>query len=69
MPFGQDYEVLKGRELVADVAGDPRTDDVVVTSPDGRLVTSMTIRCRDRDHAEMLRRQIKELRADRRARS
>ena len=37
MPFGQDYEVLKGRELVADVAGDPRTDDVVVTSPDGRL--------------------------------
>ena len=47
MPFGQDFEILKGGELVADVAGDPRTDDVVVTSPDGRLVTSMTIRCRD----------------------
>jgi hypothetical protein len=68
MPFGQDSDILKGEELAADVAGDPRTDDVVVTSPDGRLVASMTIRCRDRDHAEMLRRHIGELRADRRVR-
>ena len=68
MHFGQDFEILKGGELVADLAGDPRTDDVVVTSPDGRLVTSMTIRCRDRDHAEMLRGQIAKLRADRRVR-
>jgi hypothetical protein len=68
MPFGQDSEVLKGGELVADLAGDPRTDDVVVTSPDGRLVTSMTIRCRDRDHAEMLRGKIEKLHADRRVR-
>jgi hypothetical protein len=60
MPFGQDSEILKGGKLVADLSGDPRTDDVVVTSPDGRLVTSMTIRCRNRDHAEMLRRQIEE---------
>jgi hypothetical protein len=68
MPFGQDSEILKGGELVADLAGDPRTDDVVVTSPDGRLVTSMTIRCRDRDHAEMLRGKIEKLHADRRVR-
>lgn len=68
MPFGQGSEILKGGELVADLAGDPRTDDVVVTSPDGRLVTSMTIRCRDRDHAEKLRGQIEKLRADRRVR-
>ena len=68
MPFGQGSEILKGGELVADLAGDPRTDDVVVTSPNGRLVTSMTIRCRDRDHAEKLRGQIEKLRADRRVR-
>ena len=68
MPFGQGSEILKGGELVADLAGYPRTDDVVVTSPDGRLVTSMTIRCRDRDHAEKLRGQIEKLRADRRVR-
>jgi hypothetical protein len=68
MPFGQDSEILKGGKLVADLAGDPRTDDVVVTSPDGRLVTSMTIRCRDRDHAEILRGKIEKLHADRRVR-
>jgi hypothetical protein len=68
MPFGQGSEILRGGELVADLAGDPRTDDVVVTSPNGHLVTSMTIRCRDRDHSEKLRGQIEKLRADRRVR-
>ena len=44
MPFGQGSEILKGGELVADLAGDPRTDDVVVTSPDGRLAWISTDR-------------------------
>ena len=39
MPFGQGSEILRGGELVADLAGDPRTDDVVVTSPNGRLAS------------------------------